>query len=50
MQSGDTYIERYYPGAVDHMVRNFLAIGAYAIGTLVLAVLAYEVRGVRNLH
>lgn len=50
MTSGDMYIEAYYPGAVDHMARNFGAIGAYALGTLVLAVLAYEIRGTRNLH
>lgn len=50
MQTGDMYIAAYYPGAVDHMTRNFLAIAAYAIGTLILAMLAYELRGARNLH
>lgn len=48
--NGNFYIDAYYPGADEHIARNFGAVGAYAVGTLVLAILAFKVGGLRNLH
>ncbi|XP_053377061.1 ATP-binding cassette sub-family G member 5-like [Mercenaria mercenaria] len=48
--NGNFYIDAYYPGADDHIARNFGAVGAYAVGTLILAMLAFKAGGLRNLH
>ena len=48
--NGNIYIEQYYPGAQNHVARNFGAMGAYAVGTLVFAMLLFKLRGLRNLH
>lgn len=47
---GDLYIEQYYPDAQHHIARNFGAIGGYAVGTMILAMFAFKIRGLRNLH
>ena len=48
--SGDQFIDRFYPGATDHMTRNFCAMGAFAVGTLVFTMLLYKLIGPKILH
>lgn len=50
LKNGNDYIDKYYPDAVDNMARNFGAVGTYAACTVILAILAFELRGLKNLH
>ncbi|KAH3859053.1 ATP-binding cassette sub-family G member 5-like [Dreissena polymorpha] len=50
MKYGDDYIDKYYPDSPEHMARNFGILVAYAIGTLILAIVCLEVKGNKNLH
>lgn len=48
--NGTTFIQQYYPGADERITRNFGALGAYAVGTMILAIVAFKIGGLRNLH
>ena len=48
--NGNDYIAQFYPGGQNHVARNFGAMVAYALGTLILAMIVFKLRGLRNLH
>ena len=48
--NGNFYIEKFYPGGQDHVTRNFGAMSAYAVGSLIVTMFMFKLRGLRNLH
>ncbi|KAL5008818.1 hypothetical protein ScPMuIL_014399 [Solemya velum] len=48
--TGDVYLDTFYPGAVDHMERNFGACVGFAVGYVVLTTLVFKLKGIPNLH
>ncbi|GFO10244.1 ATP-binding cassette sub-family g member 5 [Plakobranchus ocellatus] len=49
-QTGDSFIDTYYPDALDHMDRNFSLLGGFSIGILIFSVLMFKARGTPTLH
>ncbi|XP_052766024.1 ATP-binding cassette sub-family G member 5-like [Mya arenaria] len=50
IESGDDYIDAYYPGSTEHIARNFGILVAYDIGTLIIAIMCFKIKGTKNLH
>ena len=40
----------YYPDAVEHMRRNFWALGGFMVSFLFFTIVAFKIRGIPNLH
>ncbi|GFR98642.1 ATP-binding cassette sub-family G member 5 [Elysia marginata] len=49
-QTGDNFIDTYYPGALEHINRNFSLLGGFSIGILIFAVFMFKLRGTPTLH
>ncbi|XP_045159980.2 ATP-binding cassette sub-family G member 5-like [Mercenaria mercenaria] len=50
IENGNSFIDAYFPGADDHIARNFGCLVAYSAGTLIFAILVFKLAGLRNLH
>ncbi|KAL3872733.1 hypothetical protein ACJMK2_035937 [Sinanodonta woodiana] len=48
--NGTIYLDLYYPESPDHMKRNFAVISSYCLWTLIFAMVAFKIRGIRNLY
>ncbi|KAK3772827.1 hypothetical protein RRG08_062509, partial [Elysia crispata] len=49
-QTGDNFLETYYPGALDNISRNFSLLGGFSVGILIFAVFMFKLRGSPTLH
>ncbi|XP_060558203.1 uncharacterized protein LOC132718516 [Ruditapes philippinarum] len=50
IESGNDYLNKYYPGAVDDIANNFGYLAAYLAGTLIFAIIVFKLSCLRNLH
>ncbi|XP_071081007.1 ATP-binding cassette sub-family G member 5-like [Haliotis cracherodii] len=48
--NGSAYLNVAFPGAVDHIDRNFGILTGFSLSFVVLAYIAFKVRGIPNLH
>jgi hypothetical protein len=48
--TGEKYLADYYPDAVEHMRRNFWALGGFMVSFLFFTIVAFKIRGIPNLH
>jgi hypothetical protein len=48
--NGNEFIAAFFPGADDHMARNFGALAAYCVGTLIFAIVAFKIGGLKSMH
>ncbi|GFR98648.1 ATP-binding cassette sub-family G member 5 [Elysia marginata] len=48
--SGDDFLASHYPGARDHISRNFWVMGGYILAVLAIAICMFKARGVPTLH
>ncbi|KAK3777332.1 hypothetical protein RRG08_062497, partial [Elysia crispata] len=49
-ETGDNFLETYYPGALDNISRNFSLLGGFSVGILIFAVFMFKLRGSPTLH
>ncbi|RUS80974.1 hypothetical protein EGW08_011249, partial [Elysia chlorotica] len=47
---GNDFINSLYPGAFDHITRNFCVMGGYTLIVLAFAILCFKARGIPTLH
>ncbi|XP_013402842.1 ATP-binding cassette sub-family G member 5 [Lingula anatina] len=50
LRNGSLYITLFYPGALDHMTRNFAALGGFIFGFIVIAMVIFKIFGIKQLH
>ncbi|KAK3598079.1 hypothetical protein CHS0354_014615 [Potamilus streckersoni] len=50
LPNGNSYLDLFYPDAVDNMRRNFWAIGTMVIATILISMAAFRIKGIPNLH
>jgi hypothetical protein len=48
--TGEKYLVDYYPDAVEHMRRNFGALGGFMASFLFFTIVTFKIRGIPNLH
>jgi hypothetical protein len=48
--TGEKYLADYYPDAVEHMRRNFGALGGFMASFLFFTIVTFKIRGIPNLH
>ncbi|VDI50556.1 ATP-binding cassette sub-family G member 5-like isoform X1 [Mytilus galloprovincialis] len=48
--TGEQYLADYYPDAVEHMRRNFWALGGFMVSFLFFTIVAFKIRGIPNMH
>ena len=49
MPNGDAFLDANYPGAVEHINRNFELLAVFTVGFLLLAMLSFKVFGLKML-
>ena len=47
VSNGDVFLDANYPGAADHIQRNFQLLAAFVVGYQIIAIIAFKVFGMR---